>query len=44
MNEKEIILETEEYAVSMKLSDETVSKLEMPMIPKEEYIHHVNGL
>ena len=33
----------EEYALSMALSAETVAALENPMIPKEEYIRHVNG-
>ena len=33
----------EEYAVSLKLSAETVAALEKPMIPKEEYIRQVNG-
>ncbi len=33
----------EEYAASLSLSPETVAELEKPMIPKEEYIRHVNG-
>lgn len=34
----------EEYAVSLTLSKETVASLEVPMIPKEEYIRNVNGI
>ncbi len=34
----------EEYDASMTLSEETISELQMPMMPKEEYIRHVNGL
>ena len=33
----------EEYAASLTLSPETIAALETPMIPKEEYIRHVNG-
>ena len=33
----------EEYARSMKLSQETIARLETPMIPKETYISLVNG-
>ena len=33
----------EEYAMTLTLSKETVAALETPMIPKEEYIRHVNG-
>jgi len=33
----------EEYAESLSLSPETVAALETPMIPKEDYIRHVNG-
>ena len=33
----------EEYAATLTLSKETVAALETPMIPKEEYIRHVNG-
>ena len=33
----------EEYARNMKLSRETVARLETPMIPKETYISLVNG-
>ena len=33
----------EEYAENLTLSKDTVAALEMPMIPKEEYIRHVNG-
>ncbi len=33
----------EEYAATLALSKETVAALETPMIPKEEYIRHVNG-
>ena len=33
----------EEYARNMKLSTETVARLETPMIPKETYISLVNG-
>lgn len=33
----------EEYAVNMKLSCETIKRLETPMIPKEEYLCGVNG-
>ena len=33
----------EEYAASLMLSPETIAALETPMIPKEEYIRHVNG-
>ena len=32
-----------EYAAALTLSAETVSALETPMIPKEEYIRQVNG-
>ncbi len=32
-----------EYAASLALSPATVAALETPMIPKEEYIRHVNG-
>ena len=32
-----------EYANRLTLSPETVAALERPMIPKEEYIRHVNG-
>ena len=32
-----------EYAASLSLSADTVAALETPMIPKEEYIRHVNG-
>ena len=32
----------EEYASALTLSRETVAALETPMIPKEEYIRHVN--
>ncbi len=34
----------EEYARNMKLSRETVARLETPMIPKETYISLVNGV
>ena len=34
----------EEFAQNMKLSAETIAELETPMIPKEAYIKHVNGL
>ena len=33
----------EEYAAALALSPQTVAALETPMIPKEEYIRHVNG-
>ncbi|MBP0985447.1 MAG: hypothetical protein J6P39_00365, partial [Oscillospiraceae bacterium] len=33
----------EEYAASLTLSAETIRELERPMIPREEYIRHVNG-
>ena len=33
----------EEYAASLKLSAETIARLETPMIPKEMYINIVNG-
>ncbi|MBQ6420497.1 MAG: flavodoxin family protein [Clostridia bacterium] len=33
----------EEYAAALTLSPETVRALETPMIPKEEYVRHVNG-
>ena len=33
----------EEYAAALTLSPETISGLEKPMIPMEEYIRHVNG-
>ena len=33
----------EEYAENLTLSPETVARLEVPMIPKEEYIRIVNG-
>ena len=34
----------EEYAETRTLSPETIAELERPMIPREEYIRHVNGL
>ena len=34
----------EEYASVLTLSEETIAELETPMIPKEEYIRHVNGI
>ncbi len=34
----------EEYARSLVLSPETITRLETPMIPKEEYIRIVNGI
>ena len=33
----------EEFEKTMTLSKETVASLEMPMIPKEEYLRIVNG-
>lgn len=33
----------EEYAAALRLSPETVTALETPMIPAEEYIRNVNG-
>ena len=33
----------EEYAETLTLSADTVSELERPMIPKEDYIRNVNG-
>ena len=33
----------EEYGAFLSLSAETVAALERPMIPKEEYLRHVNG-
>ncbi len=33
----------EEYAENLTLSKDTIAALETPMIPKEEYIRHVNG-
>ncbi|MBQ6019448.1 MAG: flavodoxin family protein [Clostridia bacterium] len=34
----------EEYARRLKLSPQTVKELETPMIPKDEYLRHVNGI
>ena len=34
----------EEYARHLKLSPQTVKELETPMIPKDEYLRHVNGI
>ncbi len=34
----------EEYAAGLKLSAETIARLETPMIPKEVYINIVNGI
>ena len=33
----------EEYAATLTLSAQTITELEAPMIPKEEYIRQVNG-
>ena len=33
----------EEYAASLRLSQETVAELEKPMISAEDYIRNVNG-
>ena len=33
----------EEYDSTHRLSPETIAELEVPMIPKEEYIRNVNG-
>ncbi len=34
----------EEYAAALSLSEETIARLETPMIPKEAYIRQVNGI